>query len=176
MVRAFVGITIPEDIKRYVVGIQEQLKSLPIKAKFVEIENLHISLSFLGEVTDEELETIKLTLDGISESYEKFESILSDILLIPNENFVRVIVLDVKSDTLESIRKEIVKKVGGESDPAHLTLGRVSNIIDKRKFIEGIGSILCNELPFIIDSMCLIKSKLGKPGPVYTILNKSYLK
>lgn len=176
MVRAFVGITIPEDIKMYVVGIQEQLKSLPIKAKFVEPENLHVSLSFLGEITDKELETIKLTLDGISESYEKFESILTDILLIPNEKFVRVIALDVKSDTLESIRKEIVKNIGGDSYPAHLTLARVSNIVNKQKFIEGIDSIVCNELPFIIYNICLIKSMLQKPGPVYTILNKSYLK
>lgn len=176
MVRAFVGANIPEDIKRYVIDIQEQIKSLPVKAKFVEPENLHISLSFLGEITDAEIETIKLTLDGMSEFYEKFEITLGDILLIPNEKFVRVVALDVKSDILESIRKEIVKGVGGESHHAHLTLARISNIVDKQKFIEGVDNILCSEMSFTIDSICLIKSALQKPGPVYTILNKVYLK
>lgn len=176
MVRAFIGVVVPEGIKRHVRGIQEQLESLPIKAKFVEPENLHISLSFLGEITDEKVEAIKLTLDGISKSYEKFELILSDILLIPNEKFVRVIALDVRSDILESLRKEIVKRVGGESYPAHLTLARVNNIVGKQKFVEGVDSIVCGELPLTIDSICLIKSVLQKPGPAYIILNKSYLK
>lgn len=176
MVRAFIGIAIPEDIKRHVIDIQAQLKSLPIKAKFVEPENLHISLSFLGEITDAEIETIKLTLDDISRSYEKFEIILGNILLIPNEEFVRVIALDVESDILESVRKEIVKRIRGKNHLAHLTLARVSNVVDKQKFIEGIDNLVCRELPLRVDEICLMKSELQKSGPVYTILNKSYLK
>ncbi|MEM7827634.1 MAG: RNA 2',3'-cyclic phosphodiesterase, partial [Candidatus Aenigmatarchaeota archaeon] len=106
MVRAFIGIFFPEDVKEYLVSLQRQLEALQLKAKFVEPENLHISLSFLNNVERDELEAIKSVLDKISERYTKFELILGNIILIPNEKFTRVIALEVKSDILESIRKE----------------------------------------------------------------------
>ncbi len=175
MVRAFIGITLPEDVKRYVVNIQEKLKSLPIKAKFVEPENLHVSLSFLGEL-GAEIESISFKLDELSKVYRHFEFVLGGIMLIPNEKSARVIAIDIKSETLESLRKEIVKSIGGQSHPAHLTLARIKNINDKVKFIENIKNVGYNELYVKIDSICLIESILAASGPVYTILHRSYFK
>ena len=175
MVRAFVGLTVPDDVKSYISGLQRAMQQFPIKAKFVEQENIHISLSFLGEVNDPELEEIKSKLDNISKSYEKFKITIDSILLIPNRNFIRVVALDVKSDILESLRKEIVKSLDGKSHSAHLTLARVSSIDDKKKFIENVN-IAYPSLTFDIDGICLIKSELRKSGPVYTILHKSHLK
>lgn len=176
MVRAFVGVDIPEDVKRYIISVQEQLQPLPMKAKLVEPENLHISLSFLGDIEDTNIESVKLRLDEISNLYDKFEIVLEDLLLIPNEKFVRVIALNVKSDNLESLRKIIVKAVGGKSHPAHLTLARVNVITEKENFIENINKVVCNRVSFKIDSVCLIGSILQKSGPVYTILHEAHLK
>ncbi|MBU5536954.1 MAG: RNA 2',3'-cyclic phosphodiesterase [Candidatus Aenigmatarchaeota archaeon] len=176
MVRAFIGIFFPEDVKEYLVSLQRQLEALQLKAKFVEPENLHISLSFLNNVERDELEAIKSVLDKISERYTKFELILGNIILIPNEKFTRVIALEVKSDILESIRKEIVKTVDGESNPTHVTLARVKTIENKPLFIKGISKMVCKETSVKVDSICLIESVLTRTGPIYTILHKSYLK
>ncbi len=176
MVRAFVGVPIPETIKSYLVGIQAKLNSLPIKSKLVEFENLHISLSFLGDIDESAVEAIKSKLDYLSELYKNFEISIGDILLIPNEKFTRVIALDVKSELLETLRKEIVKQVGGESHPAHLTLARVKTIGDKSGFLEKVKEIELSRKNFTIDGICLFESKLQKGGPVYTILHKAHLK
>jgi len=176
MVRAFIGVVIQEEIKRYVIGIQEQLKSLLIEAKFVEPENLHISLSFLGDVEDAEVEKIKSKLDEISKSCEKFEIILGSIILIPNEKFTRVVALDVKSDALEAIRKDVVKSIGGKSHPAHLTLARVKVVTEREKFVENVNKIVQKEMSVKVDSICLIESILERTGPIYKILHKSHLK
>lgn len=175
MVRAFIGILIPDEIKRPLTEAGERLKALGVKGKFVGSENLHISLSFLGGVTDAEIESIKAKLDHISKSYEKFEITIDGILLIPSESFIRVIALDVKSDLLESLRKEIVKNVGGKSHPAHLTLARISSINEKGKFLEKVNGVY-PKLALEIVSVCLIKSVLGRSGPIYTILHKSHFK
>lgn len=176
MVRAFVGITLPEDVKRYAVNIQKQLESLPIKSKLVEPENLHISLSFLGDVESNELAKIKASLDRISGVYPSFEIIIGSILLIPSEKFTRVIAFDVKSDVLESIRKEVVETMDGKSNPAHLTLARVKTIENRLDFIEGVNKIDYKDVSAKVDSISLIESELTRSGPVYTVLHKSYFK
>lgn len=176
MVRAFIGIVIPDGVKSQVTGVQEQLNALPIKAKLVEPENLHISLSFLGDIADTEIEGIVSKLDGISKLYEKFEIVIDGIELIPNKDSVRVIALDVESDDLESLRKEIAKSIGGASHPAHLTLARVSSINEKVRFIEDVNKLNPEKMTFKVDSVYLIKSELERGGPVYTILHASHLR
>lgn len=176
MVRAFIGVVLTEDIKSYVIRVQDQLKSLPMEAKLVEPENLHISLSFLGEIEGTKIIDITSKLDAAAKDYEKFEISIGGISLIPNENFVRVIALDVKSEKLESIRKEVVAKVGGDSHPAHLTLARVKVISDKNKFIEQIRKISPEGISAKVESLDLVESLLQPSGPVYKTAHKSYLK
>ena len=176
MVRAFIGVVLTEDIKRYVMKVQNQLKPLPMEAKLVEPKNLHISLSFLGEIEGAKIVDIASKLDDVAKEYENFEIFLGDISLIPNENFVRVIVLDVKSEKLESLRKEVVTRVGGDSHPAHLTLARVKVISDKTKFVEQIRKISSEVISTKVGSLDLVVSLLQPSGPVYKIEHKSYLK
>lgn len=176
MVRAFLGITLPEDIKRYLIGVIDQLKSLPISAKFVEPANLHVTLSFLGNIGDEEIDKIKFKLDEISKFYSKFEIILEGLTPIPNKNFVRVVALSINSEMLESVRRKIVETVGGISHPAHLTLARVRIIRNRGRFIEGVKRVVCNAVPVSVDSLYLIRSDLRAGGPVYTVVHRSYFK
>lgn len=108
--------------------------------------------------------------------HEKFKIAFGGLELIPNGQFIRVIALAVKSGYLETLRKEIVKTVGGESHPAHLTLARVSNVAEKKKFVDVIKEIKCEEKNMLVGDICLIQSTLQKHGPLYTVLHKSYLK
>lgn len=176
MVRAFIGVVLTEDIKSYVVKVQNHLKPLPMEAKLVEPENLHVSLSFLGEIEDAKIVDIISELDSIVKDYEKFEISIGSISLIPNENFVRVIALDVKSEKLESLRKEVVSRVGGDSHPAHLTLARVKVISDKPEFVGQIRKISSEVVSTKVESLDLFESFLQPSGPVYKIGHKSYLK
>lgn len=173
MARCFIGIIVPESIKSSIIQIQKQLKTLPIVAKFVEPENLHLSLSFLGEVNEMEIERTGNILDLICSKYREFEVDLLGIKLIPNESYVRVIALDVKQEiSLEKITKEVKEKIGGDVKPPHLTLCRVKNI--DKKAIPEIKKIKVNiRLP--VTSVYLIKSTLQKTGPIYTIIHESKL-
>jgi len=138
MVRCFVGLFIPTEIKEKIIKIQNQIQKLPITLKLVEAENLHICLSFLGEIKEEKIKNICEKLDSICKRYNKFEVEISGIKLIPSENYVRVLALDVKSNMLESIRKDVEKEIGGDSKPLHLTLCRIKKIEDKKETIEKI--------------------------------------
>ena len=91
MVRLFVGVMIPEGIKSNILALQKDLKSLPMYAKFVEPENLHISILFSGEVDEMEIPEMIRNLDSACENIENFDVKLDGILLIPSSGVVRVI-------------------------------------------------------------------------------------
>jgi 2'-5' RNA ligase len=175
MVRCFVGLFIPTEIKEKIIKIQNQIQKLPITLKLVEAENLHICLSFLGEVKEEKIKNICEKLDSICKRYNKFEVEISGIKLIPSENYVRVLALDVKSNMLESIRKDVEKEIGGDSKPLHLTLCRIKKIEDKKETIEKIKKIESEVGKFEVEKISLIKSILQKSGPIYTSLYDSFL-
>jgi len=175
MVRCFVGLFIPTEIKEKIIKIQNQIQKLPITLKLVEAENLHICLSFLGEVKEEKIKNICEKLDSICKRYNKFEVEISGIKLIPSENYVRVLALDVKSNMLESIRKDVEKEIGGDSKPLHLTLCRIKKIEDKKETIEKIKKIESEVGKFEVEKISLIKSTLQKSGPIYTSLYDSFL-
>ncbi len=176
MVRLFIGIFIPENVKTPITDLQDSLTKMPMDVKLVERENLHISLSFLGETPDENIGLISKRLDEICKNYKKFTVKTGSVLLIPNESYIRVIALDVKSsgEDLENIRKDIVKIIGGDSYPVHLTLARVREISNKNFVKENLsGKNL--EKYFEIDSVQLIKSVVTRRGPVYQTVHESKL-
>lgn len=168
--RCFVGIFLPSDIKNNIVTIQNQLKKLPMKCKFVEKNNLHICLSFLGEIKEEKIKSICEKLKNVCRKYSKFNVKISGIKLIPSETFIRVIVLDIKNETLENLRKDVKNEIGGDSKPSHITLCRVKKIENRKNIVEKIREINYNIGSFVISKVSLIKSTLSRSGPTYETL------
>ncbi len=176
--RCFIGFLVPRALKKPIVELQEKIKKLPIKAKFVEPENLHLCFSFLGEKTEKEIEEISAKLDELSKNFKSFEVMVKGVKLIPNEKYVRVIALDVfdENRVLEGLRLEVKRVIGGDSKPAHLTLCRVKNISEKANFLEEIRKIKDISVgKFTLSSLQLIKSELRRTGPIYTALHESKL-
>jgi 2'-5' RNA ligase len=177
MVRCFIGIFLPNEIKSKIISLQNKLKLLPMKAKFVEPENLHICLSFLGEVEEQKIEILSKILDSIARKYKKFEVNVSGIKIIPNEKYIRVLALHIKDENknLEKMSKDIKEKTGGNVKPAHLTLCRVKNILNKNELLEKIKKLDSEIGRLVVSSVFLIKSTLQKTGPIYSVLHESNL-
>jgi 2'-5' RNA ligase len=177
MVRCFIGFVLPQNIKKHVDEIQKEIVSWPIMCKFVEVENLHVCMSFLGEVDEKEIDCIGKKLDEICKIYPKFEAVVNGVKAIPNESYIRVLALDVSDSKgiMESIRKEVVEKIGGDSHPPHLTLCRVKNVSDKKSVVQKLEEMKSVGEIFHVAGMQLIKSELSRSGPVYSVIHESML-
>jgi len=178
MVRCFIGIFIPIEMRKKILQLQNNLKGLDMQCKFVEEENLHISLSFLGEVDEGEVGRIALLLDEICNKFKKFDVVVGGVRPIPDENYVRVLALDISDENsvLKNIGNEIAKKIGGDAKPPHLTLCRVKKIGNKKEFVDNLQKY--NVLSFggfTIEKIQLIKSVLGEAGPKYDVIHESLL-
>jgi len=176
MVGCFVGIFLPDNIKPKVQQMQGFIKALDIDCKFVEPENLHLTLSFLGEMADAKLEGLKRNLDAICRNFKAFSVSVGGIKLIPSVNYVRVIALDITDSLgyLPHLSNEIKKDIGGDVKPPHLTLCRVRKI-NKREVLSKLLYMdsFCGE--FLVNSVQLIKSELSRGGPAYSTIHESKL-
>lgn len=173
--RCFVGITVPEHIKCKILAVQSALKELPMMCKFVEPENLHICLSFLGEMGEDRIKKISGDLDSICSQYHSFDVAVLGVKAIPNERYFRVLALDIaKSDVMEAVGWEISKKIGGDMNPPHLTLCRVRKVLDKYKVLEELQKLRAPTVgKFTVRSISIIQSTLKMTGPVYDVVHDS---
>lgn len=65
--RLFIAIEIPKNVRNEAVRMQTELKNLSLEGRFVPVQNMHITLSFLGE-TDNlpgAVEAMKRAVEGI---------------------------------------------------------------------------------------------------------------
>lgn len=176
--RLFVGFLLPEEQKQFVIMLQSEISGLEVDCKNVERKNLHISMSFLGETSEEDAEKIKKDLAKVASKFKKMDIAVCGTKAIPSKNFVRVIALDVTeaSGSLEKLLEEIRQKIGGDVKPPHLTLCRVKSTKNKERLIEFVEKYETACFASIkISSIQLIESKLGRSGPEYFMISESAL-
>jgi 2'-5' RNA ligase len=172
--RTFVAVEITnQDILNSIINIQSELK---IKAKSVSIKNIHFTMQFIGEVSDESSQKIQDELKSIE--FEPFEVSIIGIGAFPKPSFPRVIWVgtDEKGGKkLSELALEISKKLsnlGFKNDKPfkpHVTIFRVKNKI------ENISNELkqYESYSFGIQKVVDIKFKksvLTSDGPIYSDL------
>ena len=183
--RAFIAIDIGDNVRGKLVQAQDRIaRTKAAKIKFVESENLHITLKFLGEITEEQAEEIKEILQKIASKYKKHEVKVRGIGVFPNYSYVRVIWAGVEGDQIiksmvNDIEKEL-RKLGFKRDKdfvAHVTIGRVKFVKDKVEFMLTLKELANEDFGnFTVDAIELKKSTLTPKGPIYETIARFELK
>ena len=88
--RCFIGIDLPKSLKKDIKKFMKEIdKSNTFYGKFVEIENIHISLKFLGDVEDTQLENLKKALSKIK--FKPFICSIKGVGAFPSTHYVKVL-------------------------------------------------------------------------------------
>lgn len=77
--RSFIGINFTREIKEDISKIQAQIRANAARGRFKHIDNFHITLKFLGEISGEQAEKIAGLLEDISKKREAFQLKLDHI-------------------------------------------------------------------------------------------------
>ena len=171
--RTFIAIEVnDQDVLNSIHKIQTELN---IKAKPVELHNMHFTVQFLGEVSEEMVRKISDALSSIE--FSTFSISFASVGVFPKPNFPRVIWIGTNDGVseLEKLAEMIRSKLsqlGFNPDKKfkpHVTIFRVKNKI------EGISSKLekfssCYFGKQIVSEIKLKKSELTPNGPIYTDL------
>ncbi|HUM35199.1 MAG TPA: RNA 2',3'-cyclic phosphodiesterase, partial [Candidatus Saccharicenans sp.] len=70
--RAFIAIDLTAEIKNNLAVLVNHLKPLAKNIKWTARENYHLTLKFLGEISESEMEDVKKSLDEISGRHRSF--------------------------------------------------------------------------------------------------------
>lgn len=173
--RTFISIDIPEEVKEEIKKIQEKLPEF--KGKKTEFENLHLTLKFLGELNEEEVEDVKNKLREV----RFFEiDIGIDSIGVFSERFVRIVWLYVKgTEELQRNVDEKLSELGFEKEKrfmSHLTIARVKEVNDKKEFLNKLKKLNVPRVKFLIKDFRFKKSILKPEGPIYETIGKYSLK
>lgn len=174
-VRAFLAIDLDDDLKPKIHKIVKEFKKIDTRIKYVELENLHLTLKFFGEIDTAGLKLLEEKIANVVSEFEPFNIKIKSCGAFPNTNHIKVIWVGIEEDSLikelhDRLDKEFVK-LGFEKDrkfSTHLTIGRMKSAKNKNQVkstIEEFGDVEIGEMT--VSSIALKKSKLTPSGPIY---------
>ena len=188
--RAFIAIDLPKELKEKIFVYARRLTS-GINIKLVEKENLHLTLLFLGEITEEEKERVMRVLGppaGGLGGLGKINLRLGKAEIFPDKKRPAGIWRNVEGEKekLFSLYKKIVDgllKEGVKLEDRnlrfspHITVGRIKEEAKKVGIlgpaVAGLGE-LGGE--FMAGRVTLYQSQLGAKGPKSTKLGEFEVK
>lgn len=173
--RVFIALELDREVVNEIKKIQNLIKKQSLfNGKFTESENLHLTLKFLGEISEEKAGEIKKRLKNIK--IKNFNCEIGDIGVF-NKSFIRIIWIKLNGKGVFNLQKEIDEKLSDllekeERFMSHITIARVNYIKDKKGLLDYLDSIKPKKLKFTVNSFSLKKSELFPEGPVYETLEE----
>lgn len=194
--RIFTAINLPKEIKKKLVSHQKQWQNFPVR--WTPSENLHITLVFIGDVNQEQLEQIKGVGKKVGEACSPFSVELYNITLGPPNSPPRMFWVegvcsdkseqkkppthpkrseknrlqelhDKLEDSLVRVKNTGLQEKESRTYKPHITLGRINQ--DEWKKMNSqptINEEISMEVP--VDSFEVMKSELKSSGAEYSIV------
>ena len=176
MKRLFIAIKISPD-QRFMDQFRNLKSALRHeRIKWVEEQNIHITLKFFGETEEDRIPAIYESMQKVASGVKAFRFSLKKLGIFGSSYEPRVVWAGIEPyrelvEIMQSLHNEL-KKAGFEPDRQnlvpHLTLGRIKYLADKPLFqntMDQFREISSSEM--MISSMILFESILKKEGPEY---------
>ena len=169
--RIFIAINLPDSVKKELLSYKEKWPEL--SARWVLPENLHITLLFLLNMSEKDLQELIIFSQNAASKHNPFEIVFSGIQYGPSPENPRMIWITLQeSQELQSLQKDIQQfKPDEKSFSPHLTLARLRQMEfrriepEERPMIQEEFSI---HIP--VNSFEIMESNLRRQGPKYTVL------
>jgi len=177
MRRIFIAINLPEDVKDQLVAYQKKIDGLfqpPVPIRWTHKDNLHITLEFLGNLSDDEVAKVCRDTEEFAKNHEPFTITLDKISYGPPYQNKFGTGQAPKLPRMIWVIGEKVKELGLTP---HVTLGRIKmwefrqiEPEEKPNVSEAIN------LSFEVNSIEVMESRLKRAGLDYVVLEMCPLK
>jgi 2'-5' RNA ligase len=177
MIRTFIAVELPDSIKKSVISIQQEMDCKGLK--LVKPELVHLTLKFLGDIPESQVESISTALSEIH--CTPFNARVAGVGVFPNPSYIKVVWLGAQGefDLLHSEVERVLKEFRFKKDTgkftAHATLARVKFLDESSKshmarVLAELQDVDLGEFP--VKNITLKKSTLTPKGPIYETLKE----
>ncbi|MBI2854497.1 MAG: RNA 2',3'-cyclic phosphodiesterase [Chloroflexi bacterium] len=181
LVRCFVAVELPQEVRVELGRIQEGLKRAGKNfVRWVSPESVHLTLKFLGWVPADLVTKIVGVLNESVVGSTPFRLETDGLGMFPTSRLPRVVWLGVKGDVqllcavqerVETMLLPLGFEKEGRIFSPHLTLGRLNREIsptERREFGEKVLGQQVSGHTITVNGLSLMRSTLLPTGAVYT--------
>jgi 2'-5' RNA ligase len=185
-IRTFVAVNIDSAVRQRVGGLVDRFRAAGAEVKWVEPQNLHITLKFLGDVDAKEIHRVCGAVQGAVADAAPFEFEVRGAGAFPKANRPRTVWLGIAQGREEMIDlnqriEPALEKLGFRREARrfqpHLTIGRVRRggpaVAELGKLIgeQADVELGLTKVPEVI----VFSSQLDRSGPTYEALARAPL-
>lgn len=189
--RAFIGIALPDGVRTRLAILQQQLDASRADVKWVEPSNLHVTLKFLDEITQEQRLTVEALLGRVAGHERAFILELGHAGAFPSIDAPRVVWVGLEQGKETVVRlAQAIEREGqaiplrrarpgtgpsraGEERPfaAHVTLGRVRTPRNRAALTQRLHETDWQPpASWYVTALTLYQSVLSSAGSRYSVL------
>ncbi len=177
MKRLFVGVPVSDEVRKRVKSIYENLKETGADLKFVSLENLHLTVKFLGDVEEGRIPSIIKILNALQQ--KKFTISLKNVGVFPSFDRIKVIWIGMEGKEFLPLMRGVnekldyIRKENRQEEVPHLTVARVKSGRNKEQLLRVLREVGATEFgQMILDKVVLYESELKPNGPIYTVVEE----
>lgn len=177
--RGFIAIEIHATPQ--LLAFEKEIEQTAAYVKLVEPENIHITIKFLGDTEENDIDEIERIMKESVKDIDPFSLTLKGTGVFPNQQYVKVVWVGIiDNGTIGTIAQRIDEKLAAlgfkreqRGFSPHLTVGRVKTARNKDKLLKTIAHHASEEFAIQeVHSVLLKKSDLTSQGPIYTTLRE----
>jgi 2'-5' RNA ligase len=179
--RSFISIELPDKIKSCLEEIQGELKKCRADIRWVKTGNIHLTLKFLGDVNEADVDKILSVISAACSKCEAFDLEVAGVGVFPHVRSPRVLWVGISdSEILSRLQGEIdrgLASLGFEREKRkfspHLTLGRFKSSRGREPLLKNIPSLRGGAIGTIsVKSVKLMRSELHPDGARYSTISE----
>jgi 2'-5' RNA ligase len=181
-VRTFIAVELPREVVDRLALLQETLRESGAHVKWVNRENLHLTLKFLGDVEYEKTNEISQVVSSIVTDVTPFSVAVKCTGTFPTGGRAPRVVwagIEGNIEPLLKIHSHLNKKLVRFGVPyekrrfsPHVTIGRVKSAKGSARLVEMIANHTADDFGEAdVSELTFMMSELTNRGPIYTPLS-----
>jgi RNA 2',3'-cyclic 3'-phosphodiesterase len=186
--RTFIAAEISSEVRSSAMRLINRLRDSQAKVKWIEAENLHFTLKFLGDVAAERINDVCRAVEEAASPFTPFELVAKGCGAFPSPSRPRTVWLGVEEGTepmelLAQAIERLLEPLGFAREhrrfTPHLTLGRVRE--GSAAGLKQLSELLGKYAEFdagsmVVDEVTVFSSTLRRGGPKYEPLARIALR
>tara|TARA_B100001079_G_C16190795_1_gene417102 strand:+ start:90 stop:671 length:582 start_codon:yes stop_codon:yes gene_type:complete len=184
LIRIFISVFVPKEI----VNIKEMLKTTidtrGIKIRWIQDGNMHLTLKFIGNTTEESIDSINNAIHDVVKDTPFINLSISGTGCFSKRDRANTLWVGIKGD-LDKL-EQLILNINNKLEPLgfpierrkflpHITIARINPNQKKKPDISNFLNTTFMELPMKIVKINLMQSQSFPKGSFYTILNTNFL-
>jgi 2'-5' RNA ligase len=184
-IRTFIAVAASSQVRQHALRLIETLRPSAGDVKWVESENLHWTLQFLGNVDERDIPEVCDAVAKAAEELESFEVATRGAGAFPSPDRPRTLWIGAgqgerNMSVLHAAIERRLRKRGYRGEERrfvpHITIGRARGKVRPQSLATELAELADYDAgTMLVDEVTVYASELGREGPEYRVLSRAPL-